>query len=519
MTTTAQGKFVLGHFGGERPPSGRPVPLVPLRNTALRPVPRISEPDPVPRLPQPLERIVTGRLERVESTLGRLVPYYRAGAVMGTTLGGAYALGNGIKSIVNEIIPPEPGQLDKQARKRMLDHNKRVRENAKKYGIPPKRNKRETQKTPPLPRLVGVEPNPGPKGKVAKALKQMAKHVARKTDLAEYKGRLVSAMKLRQKKPYSINNHSNNAVSAPAAFANLVTHPDLKWRTAVEDGQQVLYVSGSHYMSSVVTSTTGFPSFVGGVTGTPTINQSCIALDTDGLGGYGSFIVPFTPTSSPLANLAISFAEAKFSKVKLVYAPDVSTSTSGRFAIGFTPDGAAGLSAVSVLTFANVMQLKGAVSVTSWVPCEIDITSRLQRNKWIWDNQPTTTTAADLRLANSGILLISSQTTEGAGNSTVVGDINVEWEVGLRELGPYASTLITYETMKYRAQKQLATMCDDFIFEEAAKRKQKLEEKKSEEFVITDPASACPCDLTACRLPHRNANGSSPSAILMVNQR
>jgi hypothetical protein len=264
--------------------------------------------------------------------------------------------------------------------------------------------------TPPAPRLVGIEPNPGPKaGPLASAVRG-ARGVAK---LAAAIGRMATQPKplapMKKKKKghrqpraprasSSTVSSTSNQLSR-AAPVNLGTINRNKFRSA---RQAINFTVAS---MTIRTDSLSIPYIVAPTSAPGTLSDRSFELNPITTGSANQSF-PFGPQ---IAQIAPAYDRFRFTKLSLQFETVTPTNIPGNLAFAYVQDpvevSTAGMT--EFLTYPNVASCDGAVSGPVWSVWGTDFTPYLTKDMSYFVNLPPTPTSGDNHFSEQGQIIVS----------------------------------------------------------------------------------------------------------------
>lgn len=262
----------------------------------------------------------------------------------------------------------------------------------------------------PAPRLVGIEPNPGPP---SAAMKQLTAAAAA----------LGSAMATKKKKKNKNKNKNKNRVGRLQAPVTTVAELDTP-PAPVSQVQRIRLTNRTHNFFApfdVVTL-----SIVSNASSQLIFNampsQGIVNLDpTITLNGSALFGVP-------LQQLALNYRQYRFLRLEIEYEPVVSTATAGALTMVYVADG--GLSQEVIPSIAAVNQCDGAIMTPVWSRAKVPMFN-LERN-WLFTKSAAAETTTSDRIEDAGSLVVSSAS--AAPVNTTVGFVRFRGMIEFKDL-------------------------------------------------------------------------------------
>lgn len=265
---------------------------------------------------------------------------------------------------------------------------------------------------PSPPRLVGVEPNPGPPKRSARKKKGTGK--SRK---AKRNGNGNRTAQFTQR-----GSGGSSSGLAPVASFNGNMSQSYTMSTVNFLGTRATLVRGRHVIAEAITlsdSTIWFQ--MGGANGSIMYANPRICCQ---IAPYGTVVL-----NCPLNRIATAYGKFCFTRLRLVFDATAPTSTAGQLVIGYTN----AVASSYTQTASNLKQLEVNQSGPAWRSFIVDATPVLDRSKW-WDCE-TTNLPSDTEVSFiQGAFLIAGTS---LGASLFLGTVYMEYEIAFMDMEPY----------------------------------------------------------------------------------
>jgi hypothetical protein len=287
--------------------------------------------------------------------------------------------------------------------------------------------------TPPSPRLVGIELNPGPQPfgghkaiRIAKGNKMiggLANDIA--NVLGAGRGILPPKMKVggaKKKKKVRGNlanriangmGSSTTIVSAPVAVGSVTR--SIRHKPVIIDSRNIACTLGTNAVS-VLSLTNAVGALSSGV----------LTFNID-ITGFSTASNDFQWLPSQIRTMAYTFGRYRFRKLVAHYNPIDPTSAGRSVAFASAADTVSSVS--SAANFSQVLSFENSVSTPSWNPCSLDLLGRSGlRKDWLFVDNTKTVVESELRQEAAGVFLCSVL---GASPpfSTTIGYFTFDWVI------------------------------------------------------------------------------------------